>query len=378
MPTVPRKPRLLIIVTLAEVGGAQTYVARLLPALVDRFDVTVAAHGPGPLRAAAAEAGARFTALRHVRRPVSLWRDLLGLLELIRICRRERPDIVHSNSSKGGLLGSLAALVAGVKIRIFTVHGWAFTWHTGRKGKLYLLCERLTGRLSTLLICVSEKERALGVQARTCTYDRAVVIRNAVDVSGTPQAHHGARIATLVTVGRLKAPKDTLTFLRALARLDHAPFRARIVGDGPERERLEAELRVLELDSAVELLGERNDVSELLSAADVFVLSSRSEGLPLSIVEAMAAGLPVVAASVGGVPELVVDGETGFLIPPADEAALASALERLVADADLRRRMGAAGRARAEALFDLPTFHRLHLGLYGDELAARGLPLPSP
>jgi glycosyltransferase involved in cell wall biosynthesis len=108
------------------------------------------------------------------------------------------------------------------------------------------------------------------------------------------------------------------------------------------------------------------------------VLSSRSEGLPLSIVEAMAAGLPVVAASVGGVPELVVDGETGFLIPPADEVALASALERLVSDADLRRRMGAAGHARAEALFDLPTFHRLHLGLYGDELAARGLPLPSP
>ena len=108
-----QRPRVLIVVTLAETGGAQTYVASLLPALVEEFDVVVAAHGPGPLLEAARRAGARFVALEHVRRPLSPWRDLRGLLELVALMRRERPDIVHANSSKAGVLGRLAAGVVG-------------------------------------------------------------------------------------------------------------------------------------------------------------------------------------------------------------------------------------------------------------------------
>jgi len=313
-----------------------------------------------------------------VRRPLSPWRDLLGLLELIRLCRRERPHIVHANSSKAGVLGCLAARIAGVPIRIFTVHGWAFACYSGLLAKLYLRAERATGRLVTRIVCVSENERALGLEARTCRSDQVVVIRNAVDVRGAARTRHAARVPTLVTVGRLKAPKDLLTFVRALAHLDGPPFRALVMGDGPERDRIEAELGRLGLGEVVQCLGERFDVGELLATADAFILSSRSEGLPVSILEAMAAGLPVVASSVGGVTELVVDGETGFVVPPGDATALSAALGRLVADGDLRRRMGAAGRARAEALFDLPLFHRAHLRLYTGELVARGLPLPSP
>jgi glycosyltransferase involved in cell wall biosynthesis len=151
-----------------------------------------------------------------------------------------------------------------------------------------------------------------------------------------------------------------------------------IVGDGPERERVEDELARYSLDRRVRLLGERGDVPELLADADVFLLASRSEGLPLSVIEAMAAGLPVVASDVGGLRELVRDGETGTLVPPGDPAALANALRPLVADRELRRCFGSAGRERAKGLFDLSGFRRAHLELYRRELAAAGVSPAAP
>jgi glycosyltransferase involved in cell wall biosynthesis len=370
-----RRPRVLIVITLAETGGAQTYVASLLPALAAHFDVVVAAHGPGPLRNAARIAGVRFIGLRHVRRPISLGRDLLGLVELISLLRRERPDVLHVNSSKAGILARLAAVAARVPIRIFTVHGWAFEAFSGLPSLLFRWADRLTSPLTTVTICVGESERAAGLQARTCRADRTVVIANAVDVSAAPQANHAGNVPRIITVGRLRPPKDPVTLARALARLQAGSFSATVVGDGPSRPAFEAEIRRLGLAATVDLAGDRRDVADLLAAADIFVLSSVHEGQPLSIVEAMAAGLPVVATAVGGVPELVVNGETGLLVPKRKADELAAALARLVHDPALRRRLGEAGRARAEALFDLPSFRRAHVDLYRRELAKRGLPL---
>jgi glycosyltransferase involved in cell wall biosynthesis len=119
----------------------------------------------------------------------------------------------------------------------------------------------------------------------------------------------------------------------------------------------------------IALLGERSDVAEQLAQSDVFVLASRSEGMPLSVLEAMAAGLPVVASSVGGIPELVVSGETGLLVRPGDIDALAAALHTVLADRELRRAMGDAGRARAQHLFDLPGFRAAHVRLYREALS---------
>ena len=361
-----------MLITLAEVGGAQSYVVALLPVLSERFDVTVAAHGAGPVREAAEALGLRFAALRHVRRPISPWRDALALAELVRLLRRERPDVLHASSSKAGVLGRVAAWATGVPIRIFTVHGWAFAARSGASSAVYRWADRLVSPLTTATICVSELERASGLAARTCRADRTVVIPNAVDVRGTPRARLDASRPRLIAVGRLRPPKDFGTLLRALASLPADGFDAAIVGDGPERPALERELGELGLRERVSLEGERRDVPSLLAGSDVFVLSSRSEGLPVSVLEAMAAGLPVVASAVGGVAELVLDGETGLLVPPADQAALAAALWRLVADAGLRRRLGAAGRARAETLFDLDAFRRAHVELYSRELARAG------
>lgn len=362
------RPRLLLLVTLAEVGGAQTYVAQLVPGLVDEFEVTVAAWGPGPLRAVVEGAGARYVALRHVRRAVSPLHDPLGLLELVRLCRRLRPDIVHANSSKAGVLGRLAAWLARVPVRVFTVHGWAFMQYHGAASSLYLWLDRLVAPLTTTFVCVSERTREAGIAARTCAPGRTAVIPNAIDVSAAPPARLEGNPPRVVSVGRLKEPKDFVGLVRALAVVD-APFTAAIVGDGPDRPLVEAAVAAAGVAGRVELLGERDDVPELLASADVFVLSSLSEGMPISVIEAMAAGLPVVASAVGGVPELVADGETGYLVPPGDVDALAVTLERVLADEGLRRRLGEAGRRRALERFDVEAFREAHRSLYRRALA---------
>jgi glycosyltransferase involved in cell wall biosynthesis len=373
-----RRPRVLLVITLAEIGGAQAYVAALLPALAREFDVAVAAYGTGPLREAAEAEGVRFLPLEHVRRPISPWRDVAGLLELVRLLRRERPDIVHASSSKAGVLGRLAAAIARIPIRIFTVHGWAFTAHSGLSSRLYRWADRLVRPLTTVTICVSMQERAAGLAAGTCVAERTVVIPNAIDVENAPQASRAREKPLLVSVGRLKAPKDFATLVRALARLPSESFEALIVGEGPERPRLEEEIEELRLGEVVRLAGERRDVPEVLAGADVFVLSSCSEGMPMSVLEAMAAGLPVVASRVGGVPELVVDGETGLLVATGSPEELAAALERLIAEPQLRQRLGAAGRARARQEFDPDSFRRAHVELYSRELTKRGLSTPAP
>jgi glycosyltransferase involved in cell wall biosynthesis len=359
------RPRVLLLITLAETGGAQAYVASLLPALADEFDVAVAAHGDGLVREAALTAGVRYFALRYVRRPPHPVHDALGLLELVRLFRRERPVLVHANSSKAGFLGRSAAVLARVPVRIFTVHGWAFSARRGLAAAACLWADRLMSPLTTTTICVAHSVRAAGIRARTCRADRAVVIHNGVDLD-RPRRRDGARArpVALLSVGRLRPPKDFLTLVRAVAALEPGSVRLRIAGDGPDRAALSAEVARLGLDGVVELLGERHDVDELLAAADLLVLSSDSEGLPLSVLEAMAAGLPVVASAVGGVPELVRDGETGLLVPPGDPGALARALAGLVADPELRARAGAAGRRRAEREFSLDACRQAHVELY--------------
>jgi glycosyltransferase involved in cell wall biosynthesis len=292
------------------------------------------------------------------------------LLELMRLCRRLRPDIVHVHSSKVGVLGRVAAWLARVPVRVYTVHGWSFAAYDGLVGRVYLWLERLMRPLTTAVVCVSEATRRRGIAARACNDAHTVVIHNAVEVGSFGPRVEGSGPPRVISVGRFAYPKDFATLLQALVLLD-TDYRATLVGDGPDL----AEVAAAAPDQ-VELLGARRDVSDLLARSDVFVLSSRSEGFPVSILEAMAAGLPVVATDVGGVAEAVVDGATGILVPAADPHSLGGALERLLADDELRRRLGDAGRARALRLFDTPRYRAAHLDLYRRELERLQLPAP--
>ena len=357
-----RKPRLFVAITLAETGGAQSYLAHLLPALVQHFDVTVAAHGPGPLRDVASRAGTEFISLTHVRRALNPFRDALGIVELARLLRSERPDVLHVNSSKVAILGAVAGWAARVPVRVFTVHGWAFRAYSGWRARAFIWAHRLTRSLTTSVICVSNAERSVGIAARTCIDERTVVIANAVPL-GPVTVRDPSRPPVIISVTRLRPPKDTLTLVRALQIIAPQLHHALIVGDGPDRSSISAAVADAGLGDRVELLGDRGDVRNLLARSDIFVLATLSEGMPLALLEAMAEGLPAVASSVGGVPEIVQDGENGLLVPAGDAAALARALQRLLADPDLRMRLGCAARCTIAEHYGLERFRSQHIAL---------------
>lgn len=356
------KPRILIVITLAEVGGAQSYVRDLIPGLVDQYDVTVAAHGPGPLAEAVKARGARYVELRHVRRSISP-RDVLGLFELWRLCRKLRPEIVHLNSSKAGVLGRIAGAAARVPVRVFTAHGWAFKASPGMVGRMYLWADRLVLPLTTAVICVSETERRAGIAARTCRDKGTYVIYNGVETEFSTVGLSRERVR-IVSVGRLAAPKDFLTLIRAFAKLDRRRAELLVLGDGPDRPAVEAEIVRLGLTDNVTLAGEVADVAGRLRDSDIFVLSSMSEGLPISVLEAMAAELPIVASNVGGLPELVDEGSTGALVPPGDSEELSRALSALIDDPALRLRQGEESRRRVLENFSIDACRAAHQALY--------------
>jgi glycosyltransferase involved in cell wall biosynthesis len=196
------------------------------------------------------------------------------------------------------------------------------------------------------------------------------VIHNAVDVGAFAVPAHPNGVPRVVSIGRFAFPKDFATLVEALA-ATRADYQAAFAGEGPLLQEVAATILERGLAERIDLLGNRGDVPDLLASADVFVLSSRSEGFPVSILEAMAAGLPVVATNVGGVAESVVDGETGLLVPPGDPGALAAALDRVLTDSALRLRLGTAGREQARRHFDVGDFRRAHVELYRRELERR-------
>jgi glycosyltransferase involved in cell wall biosynthesis/GT2 family glycosyltransferase len=385
------RPRVLELVTLSEWGGAQACVFALARGLRAAYEVTVACAPGGPLVSRLRAEGIAVVEIPTLVRTPRPLADLRTLWWLVGWMRRERFDLVHCHSTKAGLLGRFAAWMAGVPAILFTVHGWPFAgwWHPVQRA-VVALAERVAARLSTAMICVCEHDHRVALQMRIAPPDRLVVIPNGVDpapflpaddgVAGGRDARADAEAdppdhaLIAVAVGRLTEQKDPATLLDAWRRV-RGPHRLLLVGDGPMRPALEARCRAEGLDGRVVIAGPRDDVAAILRRADVFVLASRWEGLPLAIIEAMMSGLPIVATTVGGVPEAVAEGETGLLVPPQEPGALARALERLLGDAALRRRMGAAGRQRALREYVVDRMLRQTAALYARVLEGARRPL---
>jgi glycosyltransferase involved in cell wall biosynthesis len=341
------------------------------------------ATGPEASRAGAEAAGVRFVRVPALRRPIRPWHDARALWSLWRHLRRERYDLVHTHSAKAGILGRMAARLARAPVVVHTPHGSVYRGYGGRLASgAFVRLERGAAGLADRLIGLTPGEVAEHVAHGVGSRDRWVTIPSGIDLDRfrRPPAPAEARRALGVpleapvvgTVGRLEPVKGQRVLLDAVARLRGEECLVLVVGDGPERAAVEAQAARLGLGARARFLGWRPDVPLVLAAMDVFALPSENEGMGRALVEAMAAGLPAVASLIGGVPALVADGVTGLLVPPGDAGALARALERLLSDPPLRRRLGQAAR-EAVAGHDARQMVEQIDALYRELLAARGL-----
>lgn len=344
--------RIVHVITKLDVGGAQETAVRCCAGLRARgHDVTLVSGwhggGAGPMAARARAEGVDVVELPSLVRPIRPWSDAVALVGLVRLLRRLRPEVVHSHSSKAGVLARLAARVAGVPVVCHTVHGWSFRDEQPRVLRAAVVAlERLLASITTATVVVTSADLDLAVRHRIGRPARFSLIRSGVRLDAFREGDREQARSTLGVgeeplvgaVQRLAAPKDARTLLEAVAkaRTEVVGLRLVVVGDGPERRQVEQLVADLGLEGSVHLVGTREDVAALVAGFDVAVLSSRSEGLPRVIVEYMAAGVPVVASDVGGVGEVVRPGETGWLVPAGDAGALAAAMVEALRDPDDR------------------------------------------
>jgi glycosyltransferase involved in cell wall biosynthesis len=347
------KIRLLYLITRPDLGGAQTHVLDLIREFACRYEVHLGVGCAGPLTDSVGQLGVPVHFLPSLIRSLNPWRDIRAIHECSGLIQRLQPHLVHAHSSKAGIVGRVAARRCRIPA-VFTAHGWGFTAGTPIVRRLVALtAERLAAPLAQRLICVSESDRQLALRFGVGTEASLVTIRHGVPTDLAPCADPTKHPPRLIMVARFNEQKDQATLLRAIALLKGRGVKVALdfVGSGPSLSMRRTLAERLGIDENVRFLGDRNDVPQLLADAQVFVLSTHYEGLPISILEAMRAGLPVIASRVGGVPEEVEDNVTGLLVPRSDVPALAQAIFKLVDSPALRAQMGKAGRARFSAEF---------------------------
>ena len=310
----------------------------------------------------AERAGIRIVRIRGLVRNMKPGGDLSAFLELLRVVRVEKPRIVHTHTSKAGILGRWAAWLCRVPVIVHTPHGHVFWGYFGPlETKLYVTLEKITARITDRIIALTGQERDDHLRFRVAPPEKFVTIHSGVDLSRFDAALYDRskiRIELDIppgdlvvgTAGRLTPVKGHVHLIAAAAKIlaVHPDTTFVLLGDGELKGRLIEQAEALGLAGKVRFPGWRPDVAAVMSAFDVFVLPSLNEGMGRVLVEAMALSKPVVASRTGGIKDLVADGSNGLLVPPGDAGDLADAILRLLGDAAMRAAMGGEGRRRAE------------------------------
>jgi glycosyltransferase involved in cell wall biosynthesis len=346
--------RIAYVITRADaVGGASVHVRDLARAMLARgHEVIVFLGGEGHVTEQLLSAGVPFQSLRFLLRAIHPVRDLRAVAELTQAVREFNPNLLSLHTAKAGWIGRVVASRLGIPA-LYTPHGWPFGNRFSPLARLaFRFVERAASKDATAVLCVCEHEKELAVRLQVSDAARLRLIYNGVhDVPPEMLARPATSPARIVSVARFAAPKDHETLLGAMALLGERPWELDLVGEGPGEAPARALARTLGIGDRVRFLGYQPDPAAVLARAQIFVLSTRSESFPRSVLEAMRAGLPVVASRVGGVPEAVADGANGFTVPPGDPALLAGALSRLLGDGKLRQQLGLEARRCYEARF---------------------------
>ncbi len=336
-------PKILYLITQGEYGGAQHYVLDLAQAFRERYEVVVAFGAIEKSQSFISHlesAHIRYEMIHELGREISLSEDWAAFKAIRQLIQEEKPDIIHLNSSKISVLGAFAALGSGAKV-VYTAHGWVFNEKLDPKEKRkYVWLERLSARFKDMIICVSDFDRQSAINERICPESKLTVIHNGIpDFELLSREEARAMIETeldepnlfirhefvIGSIGYLYKNKGfdfLINACKILIKEGHSPLLL-IIGDGPEREDLENWIQQLGLRENVHLLGENQNAARLLRALDYYICSSVKEGLSYTVIEAMTAGLPIVATDVGGNAELIEDFKEGLIAKPGDAEELA-------------------------------------------------------
>ncbi|RDK12122.1 glycosyltransferase family 4 protein [Cupriavidus lacunae] len=367
LPTPPTSPRIAYLITNSEIGGAQAHVADLLRAMHGRAEVVVLAGGDGPLFDAARQAGVRTIRLPLLDNALSPMRAIATLRQLMQALRDIAPDLIHAHSAKAGALGRLAGWQLGIPV-VYTVHGFGFKAAAPVRQRLASrIAEWLLAPLTSRLICVAEAERAMS-ESLPIPSTRVTVVRNGIpDTSAL--ATPACDMRRIVMVARFAIPKRHDLLVRAFAQANLPDCELALAGEGP---RLAATQQLAEAlaPGRISFPGNVQDIPALLASAQAFALISDHEGFPLSVLEAMRAGLPVIASDLPGIREQLDDGRCGLLIAGNNIDALTQALIQLADDPARRTTLGQTARDRWEQYFGLERMAQATWSVYQHALSS--------
>jgi glycosyltransferase involved in cell wall biosynthesis/NADP-dependent 3-hydroxy acid dehydrogenase YdfG len=336
-----KKPVLVYVITKAELGGAQGHVHDLIKSLYTDYQIHLVVGSLGWLADKCDELGVSVHHLPNLTRSINFIKDVTAVKQLVQKIDEIKPDLIHAHSGKPGIIARLAGKICNVPV-VFTAHGWGFDPNAPKlRRNIALAAEKLLAKFATKIVCVSESDRQLAIDLGVVEADRVVTIHNGIDVGiEVPVATSNPQTTQLIMVARFnKQQKDQVTLMKAIQQIDR-DINVLFVGTGPDFEEAKNTAKELDIMSKVSFLGDRLDVPQLLAQSQIFVLSTHYEGLPISILEAMRAGLPIIATNVNGIPEQVVDGKNGLLVERQDVAGLVQAITNLVDNPNLCQKMG--------------------------------------
>ncbi len=334
-------------------GGAQIILPVALQAKCEGWQVDVMATDR-VMQQAIRSAGVGIVDLDVIRRKIRISWDFVGLIRLARFFRRHPYTVVHTHTSKAGFVGRLAAKLAGVPVIIHTVHGFAFHESSSKTARIiYSAMERIAAHWCDAIVCVSQFHRTWALKLKIGTPSKVIAIPNGLAPERATITKQRAEMRrelgladgelAIFSAGRLARQKGFEYLIRATAELERRldrPFRVVIAGEGELLDSLQRLCRNLRLDRRVTFLGFRNDLGNLLSAADLVVLPSLWEGLSIALLEAMAAGKPIITTRIGSNLEVVRDEETALLVKPANVQELVAGILRCSADEEFARKLG--------------------------------------
>lgn len=354
------------ITHMKERGGAQVHVLNLaLKLKEDGHEVIIIGSGDSEIPTLLKSEGIKYISIESLKVNIDPLNDLKTIFILHKLLTIIKPDVLAIHSSKAGILGRIVANFLNIPV-VFTAHSWSFSGTSSViKSKIYSILERIVTNKRNGIIAISNHDYDLGLKYKIASSNNMKIIHNGIpdnNLIANPEVKKD--IVKLTMIARFAEPKDHLSLIESLNEIKNENWELTFVGDGPLINNVKKTCHNLGLSNKINFIGEQQNVVPTLLESNVFILISKSEGLPISIIEAMRSGLPIIASDVGGVNELIRNQKEGYLIDKGNKLLLNKAITQLIMDPHLRKVLGDNSRKRYKQKFEFQNMYNKTISFY--------------